>query len=76
MIHTMACLTTTNCKHFQVLCMLFEKGMDEVREMDQVRDAEGSGKRLTDNAQITLISQISILIMGEVIEVFIAKHLL
>lgn len=56
--------------------MLFGKGIDEVREIDQVSYAEGSKKRLTDNVQITLTSQISILIMGEEIEVFIAKHLL
>lgn len=75
-MHTVACLTTTNCKHFQVLCTLFGKGMDDVRDMDQVRDSEGRGKRLAVNAQITLISHLSVLIMGEVIEVVIAKHLL
>ncbi len=72
----MARLTVTNCKHFQVLCMMLGKERDGVKEMDRMRDAESSEESLTDITKITLASQISIWRMGELIEVLTAKHLL
>lgn len=75
MIHTMARSTTTNCKHIQVLCMMFGERRDGVKEMDRLRDAECSEESLTDISRITLASQISIWRTGEVIEVFTEKHL-
>lgn len=70
----MARLTTTNCEHFEVLCIMFGKERDRMREMDQVKDAESSEERLTDITTITSASQISIWRMGKVIEVFTANH--
>ena len=52
---------------------MFGKRREEVKAMDQVRNAESSEVRLTDITESTLVWQISIWRMGKVTEAFYCK---